>query len=49
MGRLFFKNIGFKELKTVEILGYEAHPKPIYAWLGLLDQASSEPVERLRR
>jgi len=37
MGKVFFSHIGFKEAKTVEIPDYEAHPSPIYAWLGLLD------------
>lgn len=44
IGKVFFGHVGFKELKTVEIPGYEAHPKPIYAWLGLLDQSSNEPM-----
>ncbi len=37
MGKEFFGHIGFKEAETAEIPGYEAHPSPIYAWLGLLD------------
>jgi hypothetical protein len=37
MGKVFFGHAGFKEAKTVEIRGYEDHPNPIYAWLGLLD------------
>lgn len=28
MGKVFFSHIGFKEAKTVEIPGYEAHPSP---------------------
>jgi GNAT superfamily N-acetyltransferase len=37
MGKVFFGHAGFKEAKTVEFLGCEDHPNPIYAWLGLLD------------
>lgn len=37
MGKLFFSHLGFEEARTVEIPGYDAHPKPIYAWLGLLN------------
>ena len=37
MGKIFFKKVGFQKVKEVEIPGYEAHPTPIYAWLGHLD------------
>ncbi|KAK4233113.1 hypothetical protein C8A03DRAFT_39202 [Achaetomium macrosporum] len=40
MGKVFFGHLGFEEAKTVEIQGYEAHPNPIYAWLGLLNVTS---------
>ncbi len=48
MGKVFFANIGFKEAKTIEIPGYEDHPNPIYAWLGLwnvTDAATTKPGE----
>ena len=45
MGKVFFANIGFKEAKTVEIPGYEDHPNPVYAWLGLLNVTHDAVVE----
>ncbi|KAH7008857.1 hypothetical protein EDB80DRAFT_872648 [Ilyonectria destructans] len=37
MGKALFTHLGFTEAKTVEIPGYDDHPGPIYAWLGLRD------------
>ena len=44
MGKMFFTSQGFKEAKVVEIPGYEAHPDPIFAWLGLLDIKKNQPI-----
>ncbi|KAK3337585.1 hypothetical protein B0T19DRAFT_413124 [Cercophora scortea] len=41
MGKVFFSGIGFEEVKTVEIPGYKAHPKPIYAWLARKNESMS--------
>lgn len=43
MGKIFFAAQGFKEAKTVEIPGYEMHPEPIFAWLGVLNVTKEEP------
>lgn len=37
MGKLLFQHLGFEEVETVTIPGYEEHPDPIEAWLGIRD------------
>lgn len=37
MGKALFSHLGFTEAKTVKISGYDDHPGPLYAWLGLWD------------
>ena len=38
MGKELFSAAGFRAVETVEISGYEHHPEPIYAWLGVRDK-----------
>lgn len=42
MGKVFFSHVGFQEVKEVEIPGYEAHPDPVYAWLGRLNYVDEQ-------
>lgn len=46
MGRALFEKMGFKENQTIEIPGYEEHPDPIYAWLGLWDPTGKDAQDR---
>lgn len=40
MGREVFLSLGFKRVELVMIPGYDAHPEPLEAWLGIRDESS---------
>ncbi|KAI4686781.1 hypothetical protein J4E81_008442 [Alternaria sp. BMP 2799] len=42
MGKIFFAKHGFKEVENVEVPGYKAHEKPVYAWLGVREYRTHE-------